>query len=96
MYLVKCSGGFYFSYNTLKVRKKKSKKKLKTKTKMNNNLFNFDFVGAKTGKVLSKTEKNIQYVFNFVISWTYRVIFYGIIAMVVLAIIKMLYHFLVS
>jgi hypothetical protein len=64
--------------------------------KMNNNLFNFDFVGAKTGKVLSKTEKNIQYVFNFVISWTYRVIFYGIIAMVVIAIIKMLYSFLIS
>lgn len=63
---------------------------------MDNNLFNFDFVKAKTGKVLSKTEKNIQYVFNLVISRTFQFFVIGIIAMVVLSIVKMLWHFLIS
>ena len=36
---------------------------------MKNNLFNIDFVKAKTGKILSKTEKNIQYILNLLISW---------------------------
>jgi hypothetical protein len=63
---------------------------------MENNLFNIDFVKAKTGKVLSKTEKNIQYVFNLVISRTFQFFVIGIIAMVVLSIVKMLWHFLIS
>jgi hypothetical protein len=63
---------------------------------MKNNLFNFDFVNAKTGKVLSKTEKNIQYIFNLVISRTFQFFVIGIIAMVVISIIKMLWHFLIS
>jgi hypothetical protein len=63
---------------------------------MDSNLFNFDFVKAKTGKVLSKTEKNIQYIFNLVISRTVQFFVIGIIAMVVISIVKMLWHFLIS
>ena len=63
---------------------------------MSNNLFNIDFVKAKTGKILSKTEKNIQYILNLLISWTVGVILYGIIVMIGFAIIKMLWHFLIT
>lgn len=63
---------------------------------MSNNLFNIDFVKAKTGKILSKTEKNIQYILNLLISWTVGVILYGIIVMIGFSIIKMLWHFLIT
>ena len=63
---------------------------------MDNNLFNFDFVKAKTGKVLSKTEKNIQYVFNLVISRTFQFFVIGCVLILALAIIKALLFFLIS
>jgi len=63
---------------------------------MDNNLFNFDFVKAKTGKVLSKTEKNIQYVFNLVISRTFQFFVVGCVLILALAIIKALLFFLIS
>ncbi len=63
---------------------------------MNNNLFNFDFVKAKTGKVLSKTEKNIQYVFNLAISRTVQFFVVGCVVILALAIIKALLFFLIS
>ena len=63
---------------------------------MESNLFNFDFVKAKTGKVLSKTEKNTQYVLNLIITRIFQFFVIGIIAMVVISIVKMLWHFLIS
>jgi hypothetical protein len=63
---------------------------------MNNNLFNFDFVNAKTGKVLTKTEKNIQYVLNLVISRTFQFFVLFGVALFFLSILKMLWHFLIS
>lgn len=64
----------------------------------NNNIFNIDFVGAKTGKVLTKTEKRIQFVFNAVISRTYQVFSFTfkstIIVLVVLVALSICKYFL--
>ena len=63
---------------------------------MNSNLFNLDFVNAKTGKVLTKTEKNIQYVLNLVISRAFQFFVIGCVLILALAIIKALLFFLIS
>tara|TARA_B100000963_G_C22363314_1_gene552585 strand:+ start:299 stop:556 length:258 start_codon:yes stop_codon:yes gene_type:complete len=69
----------------------------------NNNIFNIDFVGAKTGKVLTKTEKRIQFVFNAVISRTYQVFYFTfrwtillIVVLIVLSICKYLLSYLLN
>jgi len=69
----------------------------------NNNIFNIDFVGAKTGKVLTKTEKRIQFVFNAVISRTYQVFSFvfrwtiiAVVVLVVLSICKYLLSYLLN
>ena len=69
----------------------------------NNNIFNIDFVGAKTGKVLTKTEKRIQFVFNAVISRTYQVFSFtfrwtivAVVVLVALSICKYLLSYLLN
>ena len=69
----------------------------------NNNIFNIDFVGAKTGKVLTKTEKRIQFVFNAGISRTYQVFSFAfkwtiiaVVVLVVLSICKYLLSYLLN
>ena len=72
---------------------------------MESNLFNFDFVNAKTGKVLTKVEKRIQYVLNLIISRVFQLfvlcrvfqlfVLLGF-ALFVVSIFKMLWYFLIS
>jgi len=63
---------------------------------MDSNLFNFDFVNAKTGKVLTKTEKNIQYVLNLAISRAFQFFVLFGVALFFISIFKMLWYFLIS
>ena len=68
-----------------------------------NNIFNIDFVGAKTGKVLTKTEERIQFVLNAVISRTYQVFSFvfkwtiiAVVVLFVLSICKYLLSYLLN
>jgi hypothetical protein len=63
---------------------------------MDSNLFNFDFVNAKTGKVLTKTEKNIQYILNLLISRTVQFFVLSGVVVFFLAILKLFYLILIS
>ena len=64
---------------------------------MDNNLFNFDFVNAKTGKVLTKTEKNIQYILNLLISRMVQFFMFIGVAIFFLSILNVLiWNFLIS
>ena len=64
---------------------------------MDNNLFNFDFVNAKTGKVLTKTEKNIQYILNLLISRMVQFFMFIGVAIFFLSILNvLLWNFLIS
>ena len=63
---------------------------------MDNNLFNFDFVNAKTGKVLTKTEKNTQYVLNLIITRIFQFFIIFGVGMFFLSIFKILWNFLIS
>ncbi len=63
---------------------------------MESNLFNFDFVNAKTGKVLTKVEKRIQYVLNLIISRVFQLFAILGFALFFMSIFKMLWYFLIS
>ena len=63
---------------------------------MDNNLFNFDFVNAKTGKVLTKTEKNTQYFLNLIITRIFQFFIIFGVGMFFLSILKLLWNFLIS
>ena len=63
---------------------------------MDNNLFNFDFVNAKTGKILTKTEKNTQYVLNLIITRIFQFFIFLGVGMFFLSIFKILWNFLIS
>ena len=63
---------------------------------MDNNLFNFDFVNAKTGKVLTKTEKNTQYFLNLIITRIFQFFIIFGVGMFFLSIFKILWNFLIS
>ena len=63
---------------------------------MDNNLFNFDFVNAKTGKILTKTEKNTQYFLNLIITRIFQFFIFLGVGMFFLAILKLLWNFLIS
>ena len=63
---------------------------------MDNNLFNFDFVNAKTGKILTKTEKNTQYFLNLIITRIFQFFIFLGVGMFFLATLKLLWNFLIS
>lgn len=55
---------------------------------MNNNLFNIDLVGAKTGKKLTKYEKRLQYTVNLLASRLFQFTLITIIFLVIAIIVK--------